>query len=146
MIPLWLTIRLGAIAVYLFSSPRSLLHPRRSHIITRSVSPPPTQRMLTERPSTFVFPGYVLLDPDRHIAIIRLVQGVPSNRGSADPNYADSPPLEEDVREGCRTELRRETIVDNGRATGYLLRGTSCAPCQTPTYLPLPRFRFVGPR
>ena len=61
------------------------------------------------------------------MVITRLVQGVPSNRGSTDPSYANSPSLEEDVREGCRTKLRGETIVDNGRATGYLLRGTYCA-------------------
>ena len=92
-----------------------------------------------ERRSTLVFPGYSLLDLDRHIFITRLVQGVPSNRGSADPNYANCSSLEEDVREGCRTKLRRETIVDNGRATGYLLRGTSHPHPQPPTYLHLSR-------
>lgn len=77
--------------------------------------------------STLIFPGYMFPDLDRRIVITRLVQGVPSNRGSADPNYANIPSLEEDVREGRRTELRRETVIGNGRATGYLLRGTYCA-------------------
>jgi hypothetical protein len=56
--------------------------------------------------------------------ITRLVQSVPSHCESTDPNCAKFAFFEEDVREEHETELRRETVADNGRATGHLLRGT----------------------
>lgn len=114
----------------LFSVP-CWLYPCLFHALTRGFPPPRRRQTWNDGVRSFLA-SHVLLDLDRRVVITRLVQSLPSHRGSSDPSYAKSPFLEEDVYEEYGTKLRRETLVDNGRATGYLLRGTSCARLNLP--------------